>query len=389
MIRVAKAGRSAAGAVILSCLLSITSQAADDPGKISTAVDRAFRPLMKEHQVPGMAVAVTIDGKQYFFNYGVASKESGAPVSKDTLFEIGSISKTFTATLATYAQTLGRLSLNDHLGQYMPQLRGSPIDKATLLNLGTYTAGGLPLQFPDGIGNNAGMANYFRQWKPDAAAGEQRRYSNPSIGLFGYIAALAMKGSFADLIETELFPKLGLTQSYIRVPKQKMGDYAWGYNAAGKPVRARPGVLDAEAYGVRSTSADMIRFVEANIQPEKLEPQVRQAIEGTHVGYFRVGEMVQGLGWELYAYPITLDRLLAGDGTSRKTSAAKQLTPPQAPSKATWLNKTGSTNGFGAYVAFVPEKKIGVVMLANRNIPVPARITAAHAVLEQLSLNAP
>jgi beta-lactamase class C len=58
-------------------------------------------------------------------------------------------------------------------------------------------------------------------------------------------------------------------------------------------------------------------------------------------------------------------------------------------SKPTLFNKTGSTNGFGAYVAFVPEKKIGIVMLANKNVPIPARIKAAHAVLEQLSLEVP
>ena len=74
---------------------------------------------------------------------------------------------------------------------------------------------------------------------------------------------------------------------------------------------------------------------------------------------------------------------------SLEANAATQLTPPQAPSQPTLFNKTGSTNGFGAYVAFVPEKKIGIVMLANRNVPIPARITAAHAVLEQLSSEAP
>src|SRR5690606_12190056 len=93
-------------AVVLSCLSPAASQAADDGRKISAAVDRAVRPLMKEYNVPGMAVAVTVDGQRYFFNYGIASKESGTPVTKDTLFEIGSVSKTFTAALAVYAQTL-------------------------------------------------------------------------------------------------------------------------------------------------------------------------------------------------------------------------------------------------------------------------------------------
>jgi len=65
-----------------------------------------------------------------------------------------------------------------------------------------------------------------------------------------------------------------------------------------------------------------------------------------------------------------------------------QLKPPQAPSQPTLFNKTGSTNGFGAYVAFVPARQIGVVMLANKNLPIPARFIATHAVLEQLSSRA-
>ncbi|HEX2728018.1 MAG TPA: class C beta-lactamase [Beijerinckiaceae bacterium] len=386
-----RAVRPLALAIISSCLLAPASRAADNPDRIAAAVDRAFRPLLKEHDVPGIAVAVTVDGRQHFFSYGVAAKDRNAPVGKDTLFEIGSISKTFTATLVSYAQALGRISLDDHPGKYIPQLRGSAIDAASLLNLGTYTAGGLPLQFPDAVTSPAGMVPYLRQWKPSAAPGTQRRYSNPSIGLAGRITALAMHGDFADLVETEIFRRLGLGHSYIRVPAAETANYAWGYNKAGKPVRVTPGVLDAEAYGVKSTAADMIRFVEANIRPETLEMPIRRAVEGTHVGYFRIGEMVQGLGWEQYPYPVTLERLLAGNSTGMvmESNAAAQLTPPRAPSEPTLFNKTGSTNGFGAYAAFVPATRIGIVMLANKNLPVPARITAAHAVLQQLSEKAP
>jgi beta-lactamase class C len=57
--------------------------------------------------------------------------------------------------------------------------------------------------------------------------GAQRRYSNPSIGLLGHITGLAMNGDFGDLVQRELFPKLGLSHSYIRVPKAEMGNYAW------------------------------------------------------------------------------------------------------------------------------------------------------------------
>ena len=106
---------------------------------------------MAEHDVPGMAVAATVDVLASFFLYGVASREKNTPVTETTLFEVGSISKTFTATLAAYAQVLGKLSLDDHPSKYLPQLKGNAIDKASLLNLGTYTAGGLPLQCPDAV----------------------------------------------------------------------------------------------------------------------------------------------------------------------------------------------------------------------------------------------
>ena len=76
------------------------------------------------------------------------------------------------------------------------------------------------------------------------------------------------------------------------------------------------------------------------------------------------------------------------DAIVMKPNAATALKPPQAPAAPTLFNKTGSTSGFGTYVAFVPAKKIGIVVLANRNFPVAARLTAAHAVLETLAAEA-
>lgn len=371
---------------VSSLLLPLAAWAADDQAALRGAVDGAIRPLMAEHDVPGMAVAVIVDGKPVYFNYGVASREKNTPVSETTLFEIGSISKTFTGTLATYAQALGKLSLHDHPGKFMAQLKGTAIDRASLLNLGTYTAGGLPLQFPDDV-DNAGMSSYFGQWKPEAAPGTQRRYSNPSIGLLGHVTALALKSDFAHALETQLFPKLGLHHTYVRVPEQAMAHYAWGYAKENKPIRMNGGVLAFEGYGVKSTAADLIRFVQANIDPSRLDKPMQRAVLGTHVGHFQVGQMLQGLGWEQYPYPVSLARLQAGNASGMiwEANAARQVAPPALPGPAL-LNKTGSTFGFGAYVAFVPERKIGIVMLANRNYPIAARIKAAHAILEQLAV---
>jgi beta-lactamase class C len=372
-------------AFIFSCGVPLASRAADDAAALRVTVDAAMRAVMVEHDVPGMAVAVTVNGQSWFFNYGVASREKATAVSENTVFELGSVSKTFAATLATYAQGQGILSLDEHPGKYLPQLKDSAIDKASLLNLATYSAGGLPLQVPDEISNMRQMMAYFQSWKPDAAPGAVRRYSNPSIGLFGHITAIAMKTDFAGAAESLLFPQLGLQHTYVNLPASAQAGYAWGYDKANKAVRVNPGVFDAETYGVKSSAADMIHFVRENIEPAQLAGPMRRAVEATHVGYFAIGAMVQGLGWEQYPYPVTLARLLAGNSQSMimEANPAKPLSPPRPPSGPTLFNKTGSTGGFGAYVLFVPEKKIGIVMLANKNYPIPARVKAAYAILEQ------
>nr|WP_307729947.1 class C beta-lactamase [Massilia sp. H6] len=368
---------------VCSSLLPYGAAAADD-ASLRAVVDAAVVPLMAEHAVPGMAVAVSVDGQTWFYNYGLASRETQTPVSQDTLFELGSISKTFTATLATYAQGQGALSLEDHPGKYLAQIKGSALDQARLFELGAYAAGGLPLQMPETVSDLPQAMAYFSTWKPHAAPGTVRRYSNPSIGLFGHIAALALKTDFAQAMEGIVFPQLGLRHTYVNVPPGAQAHYAWGHRD-GKPVRVGPGVFAAEAYGVKSSSADMIRYLQANIDPARLLGPMARAVAATHLGYFDMGPMVQGLGWEQYPYPVTLTRLLEGNGEAmlRQANAAKALVPARPPVEPALFNKTGSTGGFGAYVLFVPQKKLGIVMLANKNYPIPARVKAAYAILEQ------
>jgi len=170
------------------------------------------------------------------------------------------------------------------------------------------------------------------------------------------------------------------------VPQDRLDDYAYGYSKAGKPVRVTRGVLDSEAYGVKTTAADLIRVVEANMDGTSLDETIRRAIAAMHTGYFKVGAMTQGLGWEMYSYPTKLDDLLAGNSSRMALEPHKvtRLVPPAAPRENVWINKTGSTNGFGAYAAFVPAERIGIVMLANRNYPIPARVKAAYRILSTL-----
>lgn len=352
---------------------------------MQAVMDSAILPLMQAHDIPGMAVAITLRGKRHYFNYGLASIEPARPVTPDTIFELGSVSKTFTATLGAYAQAKGKLSLSDPASRHWPALGGSHFDGVSLLQLATYTAGGLPLQFPETV-SPAGMAGYYTAWRPAFAPGMRRQYSNPSIGLFGYLAARSLGAPFGQLVKSEIFDPLGMVHSHVNVPSQAMAHYASGYDKAGKPVRVNPGLLDAEAYGVKSTAADMLRFVEANITSAGQTGLLQRAIEQTHTGHYTVGGMTQGLGWEIYSAPITLDKLLAGNsaGMALEAQPVSPRHAAQAPAAAQLFNKTGSTNGFGAYVVFVPAKAAGIVMLSNRNYPNAARVKAAMEILEKL-----
>lgn len=355
----------------------------NDPEQLERAVNEIIRPLMKDNDVPGMAIAITVKGKRYIFNYGVASKESGQKVTNDTIFELGSISKTFTAALGSYAQISGKLSFSDKATKYMPELAGTGFDKISLLDLATYSAGGLPLQFPNGVTDQDKMVAYYRNWHPSFAPGTYRQYSNPSIGLFGYLAAQAMGEPFDGLMRDKILSGLNLSHTYIRVPPAEMSNYAYGYSKQGKPIRVNGGVFDTQAYGIKTTGSDMLAFLEANMGEAKLDATLRQAIDATHVGYYRVDNTTQALGWEIYAYPTTLARLLAGNSSDMALEPHKitRLNPPQQPRKDVLLNKTGSTNGFGAYAAFIPARQIGIVLLANKNFPIPARVSSVYKIL--------
>jgi beta-lactamase class C len=372
---------------VLFAITTVSQAANDAQQKIQSAVDTAIRPVMEKYSIPGMAVGITVAGKPYVFTYGVASTATRQPVTRDTLFEIGSISKTFTATLASYAQVMGDLSLSDKTSKYLQALRGSPFGNISLLNLGTHTPGGLPLQVPGNIKNNDELMQYFKNWRPAYPPGTRRTYSNVGIGTLGWITAGSMRQDFATLMEQRLFPGLGMNSSYIHVPKSDMTNYAQGYTGQDKPIRMDTGVLSSEAYGVKTTAPDMIHFVEDNIHPAGLDKQLQHAIAETHTGYFQAGPMTQNLIWEQYPYPVTLSALLEGNSAAMAFDATPvtKINPPEKPREDVWINKTGSTNGFGAYVAFVPEKRLGIVILANKNYPNDARVTAAYKILTTIA----
>jgi beta-lactamase class C len=259
-----------------------------------------------------------------------------------------------------------------------------------MLHLATYTAGGLPLQLPDEVTDQASLLRFYQNWQPTAAPGLQRQYSNASIGLFG---SLMVKGDYEQAMERHVFQPLRLTRTYITVPPSMMLNYAWGYKN-GQPVRVSPGMLDAEAYGIKSTARDMLTFMQANIDPNRLSAGnavLRNAIRTAQSRYFKVGSLYQGLGWEIYDWPVDAETLLSDNdnAVALKPRLATQVNPVGPSQSASWVHKTGATNGFGAYIAFIPEQNSGIVLLANKNYPNPLRIRVAWQILQALQQGTP
>ncbi|ENI8367633.1 beta-lactamase, partial [Acinetobacter baumannii] len=314
--------------------------------------------------------------------YGLQSVQDKKAVNSSTIFELGSVSKLFTATAGGYAKNKGKISFDDTPGKYWKELKNTPIDQVNLLQLATYTSGNLALQFPDEVKTDQQVLTFFKDWKPKNSIGEYRQYSNPSIGLFGKVVALSMNKPFDQVLEKTIFPALGLKHSYVNVPKTQMQNYAFGYNQENQPIRVNPGPLDAPAYGVKSTLPDMLSFIHANLNPQKYPADIQRAINETHQGRYQVNTMYQALGWEEFSYPATLQTLL--DSNSEQIVMKPNVTAISKEPSVKMYHKTGSTTGFGTYVVFIPKENIGLVMLTNKRIPNEERIKAAYAVLNAI-----
>ncbi|WP_284115959.1 ADC family extended-spectrum class C beta-lactamase [Acinetobacter pittii] len=376
----------------ISCLLfsplfifSTSIYAGNTPKEqeIKKLVDQNFKPLLEKYDVPGMAVGVIQNNKKYEMYYGLQSVQDKKAVNSSTIFELGSVSKLFTATAGGYAKNKGKISFDDTPGKYWKELKNTPIDQVNLLQLATYTSGNLALQFPDEVQTDQQVLTFFKDWKPKNSIGEYRQYSNPSIGLFGKVVALSMNKPFDQVLDKTIFPDLGLKHSYVNVPKTQMQNYAFGYNQENQPIRVNPGPLDAPAYGVKSTLPDMLKFINANLNPQKYPKDIQRAINETHKGFYQVGTMYQALGWEEFSYPAPLQTLLDSNSEQIVMKPNKVTAISKEPS-VKMFHKTGSTNGFGTYVVFIPKENIGLVMLTNKRIPNEERIKAAYAVLNAI-----
>lgn len=373
-----------AALALLSLPAALAAEPEPDAG-IAELAAYSFASVVEEYGVPGLVVGVTYRGQSHYYAAGLASREDKIAATPDTLFELGSVSKLFNVSLAALAEARGDLDLNETVSERLTGLEGTAFGGLTLMDLATHHSGGLPLQVPEGMANTEDLIGWLAEWRPSENGA--RSYSNISIGLLGHITSNVLHAEYADTLEQDLFREMGLHNTWVRVPDDAMGRYAYGYDRkTDRPVRVNPGVLDHEAYGVKSSARDMVRFLDLHLGHADVPGDLHAALQRTRQGMARTGTYVQNMIWEQYPWPVSLGQMIQGNSYAYilKPQPMEKIDPPLPPQEHVILNKTGSTNGFGAYLTLLPGEDLGVVVLANRNIPNEARIRATYAFIQKV-----
>lgn len=324
---------------------------------VEEAVQQFVAPMASEPGFPtGVAVGVYHKGDVRFFNFGT-THEGGAPVDEHTIFEIGSVTKTFTAALLGEAADTGAIDLNAGIGSVLPPgLTLQPAaQKVTPLQLASYSSGlpddppNLPANIEDrAVDRGYTLADFYgflSTWEPPATLPAPYLYSNTGVGLLGLILAGSIEGWEKQVAEKITAP-LGMTDTAVSPAANQPERHATGHTHEGRPAPKWPLYAWAAAGALRSTAADMTTFVAANlghsVGASTTPPELPAAMKLARTPYYQSHpdkpEVWQGLTWQVNK---------TGDGEI--------------------VFKDGGTAGFSTFIGYNPEKDLGVVILANWN----------------------
>lgn len=306
------------------------------PQPYRAEVDAIAQPLLERGYATDIVVAVIDGDHTAFYVYG----PSGA--DEHTLFEIGSVSKTFTSALLAEMVGRGDVSLETTLGETLADLTMAPEMQAiTLLDLSTHTSG-LP-RLPNNIdlesdpGNpyagydEAALLEYLSQATPGA---RNWAYSNLGAGLLGYLLGQTHGGGYEAAVTERVLTPLGMKETAIVLTPDLEKRLTRGHDLLGRPVPHWDLPTLAGAGALRSTAHDMTRYLRANMG--QLETSLDQALRASHQMQRASGipDFPMGLGW-----------FVTPDG------------------EMAWHN--GGTGGFYTFVGFHKERGVGVVWLSN------------------------
>ncbi|MBS1558500.1 MAG: serine hydrolase [Bacteroidetes bacterium] len=317
--------------------LSATAQSFEESCKLRVEAE----------ETPGIAVGILENGKITYFTFGEANIATHQPVTPQTLFEIGSITKTFTTSVLAYLVNEKIFLLSDPAQNYLPSTITLPDrngKQITLLHLASARSGlpRMPANFAP-----ANPANPYRDYTEkqlsaflnkcelNSDPGRQYEYSNLGMGLLGFLLTAHQKTTYSKLIRDIILSPLQMNQTFISGERINDPMLAQGYSD-NKPVAAwtwsDQSVL-VGAGGVVSNTEDMIKYLVAQLSENK--DNLSQAFQLTHKEVAEaIGTSIQiGMGWHLKDH------------------------------RYIWHN--GGTGGFRSFAGFDPQTNRAIVILTN------------------------
>lgn len=327
--------------------------------------DAFIAKAMKQYRVPGAAVAVVRDGKAIMIRgYGVRDQTKPDKVDENTIFQLASVTKTFTGAAAGTVVDESKLDWDTPIFNYLPEFVAYDpymtryLTTRDLLAMRT----GLPAFTGDGLDdfgyNRAEILRHLRYLKPRYSLRETAQYSNLGFFIAGEVAARASGQSWNALVERRLFAPLKMTRSGTSVKDlQKSNSTAQHAIVNGKIALVQPSNQDTmgAAGAITSTASDlsrwMLMFLNKGSYEGKtvLKPEtVAEMFKRSMVGEIEFSEMAPisettgfyyGLGFDSYDY--------AGHHV---------------------VEKAGALSGVRTVMTLVPDKNTGIVVLANLNL---------------------
>ena len=311
-------------------------------------IDSVALAYSRRGHTHALAIGVVYGGKTSSYYYGETESGNKQLPDENTLFEIGSISKTFTATLLAYLDQTGMLSVDDSITRYLPDsVAANPdLQRITLLQLANHTSG-LP-RMPDNIETTAAehpldpykdytqadLYSFLASYKATTPPDSIYAYSNLGFGLLGDILATVYGKPYNEMVQEIICGPLGLTNT-TEFPNPDSQYVAKAYNEDG--LETPLWTFDAfAAHGaLKSSVKDLLNYAKAHFKmPESdLEYALARTRQFT---YFNPPDTDIGMAWHMN---------LVGDEL------------------VYWHN--GATYGSSSYMAFTPDRKVAVVVLSN------------------------
>ncbi|MEW9139530.1 serine hydrolase [Bacillus wiedmannii] len=258
------------------------TKASNNKKKVESFADPLFEEKMKKYNVNGSSFVVVHDGKVVVNKgYGYADKEKKIPVNKDTVFQIASVSKTFTALAVMQQVDKGKLKLDQDVQQYLgglkiPNKTGKPL---TLFDMLTYTSGvDLPdittLIGPEYVNQNISIKEFLPKHMPTVVRppGEAYTYDNFAFLLAGFAVENVTGTSFSRYMEKNIFKPLGMKSTSVRFTPDLLKRMATHYGPTGDPHPTNGHApTDGPQGSILSNGEDMSKYMIMQLQNGKFE----------------------------------------------------------------------------------------------------------------------